>query len=163
MGGQNLNAELGHFSLKRNHQKMSTFKNKFSWSISRDRDIPDLPQAILFQLLRILGRLANLNAPERTRQIYILKQLKNRHMWAGAKVHDCIERTLTNLQRGISVLDVDQIVDITLNQMREEFRSSREKRYHTHPKTCALFEHEYEMRPYQIRCGKRRPIIWNNA
>jgi len=32
-------------------------------------------------------------------------------MWAGAKVHDCIERTLTNLQRGISVLDVDQIVD----------------------------------------------------
>ena len=66
-------------------------------------------------------------------------------MWAGAKVHDCIERTLTNLQRGISVLDVDQIIDITLNQMREEFRSSREKRYHTHPKTCALFEHEYEV------------------
>jgi len=65
-------------------------------------------------------------------------------MWAGAKVHDCIERTLTNLQRGISVLDVDQIVDITHNQMREEFRSSREIRYLTHPKTCALFEHEYE-------------------
>jgi len=66
-------------------------------------------------------------------------------MWAGAKVHDCIRHTLTNLQRGISVLDVDQIVDITLNQMREEFRSSREKRYLTHPKTCALFEHEYEV------------------
>ena len=47
---------------------------------------------------------------------------------AGAKVHDCIEHTLTNLLRGISVLDVDQIVDITLNQMREEFGSSREKR-----------------------------------
>jgi CRISPR/Cas system-associated exonuclease Cas4 (RecB family) len=66
-------------------------------------------------------------------------------MWAGAKVHDCINHTLTNLQRGISVLDVDQIVNITLNQMREEFRSSREKRYLTHPKTCALFEHEYEV------------------
>jgi CRISPR/Cas system-associated exonuclease Cas4 (RecB family) len=66
-------------------------------------------------------------------------------MWAGAKVHDCIRHTLTNLRRGISVLDVDQIVDITLNQMREEFRSSREKRYLTHPKTCALFEHEYEV------------------
>jgi len=66
-------------------------------------------------------------------------------MWAGAKVHDCINHTLTNLQRGIAVLNVDQIVDITLNQMREEFRSSREKRYHTHPKTCALFEHEYDV------------------
>ena len=48
-------------------------------------------------------------------------------------------------KEGIPVLDVDQIIDITLNQMREEFRSSREKRYHTHPKTCALFEHEYEV------------------
>jgi CRISPR/Cas system-associated exonuclease Cas4 (RecB family) len=66
-------------------------------------------------------------------------------MWAGAKVHDCIERTLTNLQRGISVLNVDQIIEITLNQMREEFRSSRDKRYITHPKTCALFEHEYNV------------------
>jgi hypothetical protein len=41
-------------------------------------------------------------------------------MWSGAKVHDCIERTLTNLQRGISILHVDQIVDITLNQMSED-------------------------------------------
>jgi CRISPR/Cas system-associated exonuclease Cas4 (RecB family) len=65
-------------------------------------------------------------------------------MWTGAKVHDCIKHSLTNLNRGISVLDVDQIVDITLNQMREEFRSSREKHYLTHPKSCALFEHEYE-------------------
>jgi len=56
-----------------------------------------------------------------------------------------IADTVTNLQRGISVLDVDQIVDITLNQMREEFRSSRDKRYLTHPKTCALFEHEYDV------------------
>jgi hypothetical protein len=29
--------------------------------------------------------------------------------------------------------------------MREDFRSSREKRYLTHPKTYALFEHEYEV------------------
>jgi CRISPR/Cas system-associated exonuclease Cas4 (RecB family) len=43
------------------------------------------------------------------------------------------------------VLDVEQIVDITLNQMREEFRSSRDKRYLTRPKTCALFEHEYDV------------------
>ncbi len=63
----------------------------------------------------------------------------------GGKVNRSISVTLSNLQRGISVLDVDQIVDITLNQMREEFRSSREKRYLTHPKTCALFEHEYDV------------------
>ena len=57
----------------------------------------------------------DINSPERTRQIYILKNLKNRYMWAGSNVHDCIRHTLTNLQRGISVLDVDQIDSITLN------------------------------------------------
>ena len=123
---------------------MSTFKNEFSWSISRDRVFQSCPRQYYFNYYGYWGGWENA-APERTRQIYVLKQLQNRYMWAGAKVHDCIERTLTNLRRGISVLDVDQIVEITLNQMRKEFRSSREKRYLTHPKTCALFEHEYEL------------------
>jgi hypothetical protein len=38
---------------------------------------------------------------------------------------------------------VEEIISITLNQMRNEFRSSREKKYWEKPKTCALFEHEY--------------------
>jgi hypothetical protein len=66
-------------------------------------------------------------------------------MWAGEKVHQCIKHTLKNLQRGISVLNVDDIVSMTINKMRDDFRSSREKRYLVHPKTCALFEHEYEV------------------
>jgi hypothetical protein len=66
-------------------------------------------------------------------------------MWAGEKVHDCIKHTLRNLQRNISILPVDDIISITHNQMRDEFRSSRDKRYLAHPKTCALFEHEYEI------------------
>jgi hypothetical protein len=123
---------------------MSTFKNDFSWSISRDRFFQTCPRQYYFNYCGYWGGW-EYSAPQPTRQIYILTQLKNRYMWAGAKVHDCINHTLTNLQRGIKVLDVDQIVDITLNQMREEFRSSRGKRYQSHPKTCALFEHEYEL------------------
>jgi CRISPR/Cas system-associated exonuclease Cas4 (RecB family) len=123
---------------------MSTFKNEFSWSISRDRVFQTCPRQYYLNYYGYWGGWETA-APARTRQIYILKNLKNRHMWAGAKVHECINHTLTNLQRGISVLDVDQIIDITLNQMREEFRSSREKRYLAHPKSCALFEHEYEV------------------
>jgi hypothetical protein len=84
------------------------------------------------------------SAPARTRQIYVLKNLKNRFMWAGEKVHDSIKHTLKNLKHGISLLDVDQIVSITLDQMRDDFRSSRERRYLARPKTCALFEHEYK-------------------
>ncbi len=101
---------------------MSTFKNKFSWSISRDRIFQACPRQYYFNYYGYWGGW-DLNAPERTRQIYILKQLQNRFMWSGAKVHDFIKHTLTNLRRGISVLDVDQIVNIALKQMREEFRS----------------------------------------
>ena len=92
---------------------MDSFNNEFSWSISRDRVFQTCPRQYYFNYYGYWGGW-EINAPQRVRQIYILKQLKNRYMWAGAKVHDCIERTLTNLQRGISVLDVDQIVDITL-------------------------------------------------
>jgi CRISPR/Cas system-associated exonuclease Cas4 (RecB family) len=123
---------------------MSTFKNEFSLSISRDRVFQTCPRQYYFNYYGYWGGWET-DALERTRQIYILKQLMNRYMWAGSKVHDCIKHTLTNLQRGISVLEDDQIVSITLNQMREEFRSSRDKRYLTHPKTCALFEHEYDL------------------
>ena len=101
---------------------MSTFKNKFSSSISRDRVFQTCPRQYYLNYYGYWGGW-EINAPQRVKQIYVLKQLKNRYMWAGAKVHDCIERTLINLRRGISVLDVDQIIDITLNQMREEFKS----------------------------------------
>lgn len=122
---------------------MNTFKNEFSWSISRNKIFQTCPRQYYFNYYGYWGGW-EINAPQRVKQIYVLKQLKNRHMWVGEKVHDCIKHSLINLQRGISVLNVDQIIDITLSQMREEFRSSREKRYHIKPKTCALFEHEYE-------------------
>jgi hypothetical protein len=89
---------------------MSTFKNEFSWSISRDCIFQTCPRHYDFNYYEYWGGW-EINSPQRVKQIYVLKQLKNRYMWAGAKVHDCIERTLTNLQRGISVLNVDQIVD----------------------------------------------------
>jgi hypothetical protein len=65
-------------------------------------------------------------------------------MWRGDNVHQCIKHILKNLQRGISVLDVDEIVSITIDKMRDDFRSSKKKQYLMHPKSCALFEHEYD-------------------
>ena len=72
---------------------MSTFKNEFSWSISRDRVFQICPRQYYFNYYGYWGGWEN-NAPQRIKQIYVLKQLKNRYMWAGAKVHDCIEHTL---------------------------------------------------------------------
>jgi len=123
---------------------MTEIRNEFSWSKSRNEIFQTCPRQYYFNYYGYWGGWEP-NAPERTRHIYILKNLKNRFTWAGEKVHDSIKHTLKNLQRGISVLDVDDIVSITLDQMRDDFRSSKEKRYLAHPKTCAFFEHEYEV------------------
>ncbi len=123
---------------------MNEIRNEFSWSKSRDEVFQTCPRQYYFNYYGYWGGWEK-GAPERTRQIYVLKNLKNRHMWAGEKIHKSIKHSLRNLRRGISILDVDQIVSITLNQMRDEFRSSREKRYLIYPKTGGLFEHEYDV------------------
>jgi hypothetical protein len=123
---------------------MTELKNEFSWSKTRDEVFKICPRQYWFAYYGYWNGWLE-NAPERARQIYILKNLKNRHIWAGEKVHECIQRSLNNIRRGIRVLPVDEIVSITLDQMRAEFRSSKSKNYWKNPKTCALFEHEYEI------------------
>ncbi len=116
---------------------MTEIQNDFSWSKSRDEVFQICPRQYFFNYYGFWGGWDR-DADERTREIYILKQLKNRYMWAGGKVHNCIKHTLKNLQRGISVLELDDIVSLTINQILEDFRSSREGRYRVYPKTCAL-------------------------
>jgi len=123
---------------------MTELKNEFSWSKTRDEVFKTCLRQYWFAYYGYWNGWLE-NAPERTRQIYILKNLKNRQMWAGEKVHECIQRSLYNIRRGIKVLPVDEIVTITLDQMRAEFRSSKSKNYWKNPKSCALFEHEYEV------------------
>jgi hypothetical protein len=67
-------------------------------------------------------------------------------MWVGQVVHDCIARSLQNLSRAVPVLDVEEILSITRNLMRRDFRDSRAGRYRENPKQyCGLFEHEYDL------------------
>ena len=121
---------------------MTELKNEFSWSKTRDEIFKTCSRQYWFAYYGYWNGWFD-KVQERTRQIYILKNLKNRQMWAGEKVHECIQRSLNNIRRGIKVLSIDEIVSITLDQMRGEFRSSRAKNYLKNPKSCALFEHEY--------------------
>jgi hypothetical protein len=123
---------------------MTELKNEFSWSKTRDEVFRTCPRQYWFSYSGYWNGWLEI-PPEGTRQIYMLKNLKNRHMWAGEKVHECIQRSLNNIRRGIKVLSVDEIVSITLDQMRAEFRSSKARNYLKNPKTCGLFEHEYEV------------------
>jgi hypothetical protein len=123
---------------------MREIKNTFSWSKSRDESFQTCLRQYYFNYYGYWNGWLD-DAPARVRQIYILKNLKTRQMWAGERIHQCIERTIKNLQRGIPILDIDQVVSITLNRMRADFRSSKARHYIRTPKSCALFEHEYDL------------------
>jgi hypothetical protein len=121
------------------------FRNEFSWSVSRDRLFQECARKYYFKYYGYWGGWEP-DAPERVRETYILKQLCHRSTWIGQVVHDCIKRSLENLSRGIPVLDYDEIVRITRDRMRRDFRSSRGGHYRSNPKhACGLFEHEYKL------------------
>lgn len=122
---------------------MTTFKNEFSWSVSRDDTFRKCRRMYYFQYYGFWGGW-DFASDKRTRTIYILKQLQNRQMWAGKKVHECIEKTLRKVQGGLRVNEGESI-EYILDIMRKEFKSSKEKKYLLDPKTCALFEHEYKL------------------
>lgn len=120
-------------------------RNTFSWSVSRDRAFRTCPRQYWFTHYGFWGGW-EWEADERTREIYVLKQLRTRAMWVGERVHQCIRTSLENLARGIPVLPVDEILAITRQGMRADFRASRDGAYRTNPKNaCGLFEHEYRV------------------
>ncbi len=122
---------------------MTVFENDFSWSVSRDAVFKTCRRKYYYQYYGSWGGWS-FDAENKTRTIYILKQLQNRQMWAGTKVHKAIENVLKGLQDGVKI-DENEVIEATLCLMREEFKSSLAKMYQIEPKTCALFEHEYEV------------------
>jgi len=121
---------------------MKEFKNEFAWSVSRDDTFRKCRRMYYYQYYGYWGGW-DYAADKRTRTIYILKQLQNRHMWAGTKVHDCIEETLDVIKTGNKKIDIERKIKNTLGLMRKEFLNSKNKKYLEDPKSCALFEHEY--------------------
>jgi hypothetical protein len=98
---------------------MTELKNEFSWPKTKDEVFKTCLRQYWFSYYGYWNGWLE-NASERTRQIYILKNLKNRQIWAGEKVHECIQRSLSNIRKSIKVLPIDEIVSITLDLTRDE-------------------------------------------
>lgn len=122
---------------------MTVVKNEFSWSVSRDRIFKSCPRKYYFHYYGSWGGWES-EAGERSRRLYILKQLQNRQMWAGRKVHEAVESALRRVKNGLPVRE-SRLIDRTIMEMRKEFLNSRKKTYRQNPKTCGLFEHEYNL------------------
>ena len=118
-------------------------KNEFSWSKSRDQTFHECLRKYYFQYYGGWGGWLK-DADARIRQIYALKHLQTRQMWAGDHAHQCIERLLGFIRRGAQPPGEDEAVNKMLESMRGDFKDSRAGRYRQDPKrVCGLFEHEY--------------------
>ena len=121
---------------------MGRLTNEFSWSKSRDGLIKECPRKYNYHYYGSWeGWLAE--ADPKTRELYILKKLTNRKMWAGGVVHDTIEALLNVVKQGGPVPDGSLLEEKAIKRMRSEFRSSRNGAYRTNPKSFGLVEHEY--------------------
>ncbi|MCX7007843.1 MAG: PD-(D/E)XK nuclease family protein [Kiritimatiellaeota bacterium] len=119
--------------------------NDFSWSKSRDEMFRACLRRYYFQYYGSWGGW-NPDCNPRTRQLYILKSLQSRAMWAGDRVHRTVRTVLATLRDGGEVPTADAAADQLLAEMRKDFRDSLARRYRQYPrKACGLFEHEYEL------------------
>ncbi|MFH1024377.1 MAG: PD-(D/E)XK nuclease family protein [Planctomycetota bacterium] len=121
---------------------MAVRKNIFTWSKTRDETFRTCPRRYYYEYYGAWGGWL-VTAPAPVRKIYTLKQLKTRALWTGERVHECIERCLRNLRRGIRPMTEAEAVAATLALMREDFSGSRRGGFWKNPKSCGLFEHAY--------------------
>lgn len=120
-------------------------KNEFSWSKSRDETFHECLRKYWFHYYGSWGGWDKA-ADRRARQIYILKNLQTRQMWAGDRVHRAIRDVLAAVRRGGEPPAEQGAVEQLLEAMRRDFRDSRARKYRDNPKkTCGLFEHEYDV------------------
>lgn len=121
---------------------MGTLQNKFSWSKSRDEKFRECPRQYYYHHYGSWGGW-DASADPKVRELYILKNLKSRHMWVGEIVHHTIENALKHYQQ-TQQLPAEKYLSEMTQRMRREFKESRDKLYRKTRKVLGLFEHEYE-------------------
>lgn len=121
----------------------SPLPNEFSWSFSRERVLRECARKYYYAHYGLWGGW-RADAPPRARELYVLKNLKTRGMWAGTVVHEAIGRSIAHLRNGRAVLPPDEVVEITLARMRADWVASKRRENRADPKRrVGLFEHEF--------------------
>jgi len=123
---------------------MSDFKNEFSWSKSRDDLFNKCKRKYYFNHYGSWGGW-DINALEKTRELYILKNLISKEMWIGQVVHNIIKSMLFQLKLGNEV-SLDYTLKLLREKLNKDYYNSITKQYKKDPKRIVgLFEHEYDL------------------
>ena len=115
---------------------------RFVWSVSRAKRLRDCARRYFLQHYGSRGG-GKPGAPAEVRDVYVLKHLRNRHMWVGEVVHEMVELALGAWRRGDEV-PVEALVERGTRRMRAQYAESMQGVYRERPRqACGLTEHEY--------------------
>lgn len=125
---------------------MSDFKNKFSWSKSRDTLFGECKRQYYYNYYGSWGGWDK-KTDRVTRMLYVLKNLNTRPQWKGTSVHEEIARVLRELNSTGKLTPIEKSIKRMSELMRGEFKESRTRSYWLKEgslrNSAALFDHEY--------------------
>lgn len=117
-------------------------KNDFSWSVSRRNTFEKCKRKYYLSYYGYWGGW-EARADELTREIYVLKNLKNKYLWMGSIVHDAIKNLLGNLKQG-TIIPEEVLLNNVTKRVKDDWVDSRQGKYRLNPnKYCGLIEDEY--------------------
>jgi len=116
-------------------------KNDFGWSFSRHGVFEECHRKYWLNHYAFWNGWKDGCEP-RTRELYIQKNLTNRPMWLGNKVHDAAEYALKTFQQSRFV-GPDELVNKTLVKAKKEVEGSKQERYRINPKKNPGFQEHY--------------------
>ncbi|NLZ64140.1 MAG: PD-(D/E)XK nuclease family protein [Lentisphaerae bacterium] len=116
--------------------------NDLTWSVSRAQLFQNCQRAYYFNYYGSWGGWDSA-APERTRQLYILKNIKPMVMWAGSIVHDLIKQALEQYSMTRVLPSISDLQNQARRQLRQGWTESVSQAWRTAPKKTNLHELYY--------------------
>jgi hypothetical protein len=127
------------------------FKNRFGWSVSRERLFDECPRKYYFHYYLSWGGWER-NAPHISREAFKLKRLVSLSLWRGQLVHYIVSKILQSMKARRRIPEKHEVLDYTSERFEAQLEFSRSRRYLTESKKrgsrinidwLALVEHEY--------------------
>ncbi len=116
--------------------------NDLTWSVSRAQTFQNCPRAYYYHYYGAWGGW-DAAAPERARELYLLKNIKPMVMWAGAIVHDLIKQSLEQYSRSRFLPTAAQLQEQARQRLRQGWVDSVSQAWRQIPKKTNLLELYY--------------------
>ena len=121
---------------------MKPLVNEFTWSVSRNSLFQECRRAYYYSYYGAWTGWDS-SAPERTRRIYLLKNVKTLDMWAGTIVHDTIAEALRRYAAKAAPITAAELQAVARQKLRAGWLEAVNGEWRTSPKKTNLSDLYY--------------------